>query len=320
MSVLVLLPNHGRMREAVPVRALPRVAPDRLYAERIARELTQLDRPSESEILRHVQSYKLTEDGNITEVLPVEWLAILTDVLALSQELDDHLPPRCLDERGLAIPDPRHDRAYDDAVLGRLPKGVFVWWDEFERAYLKRLRRWPEQQQKDGKLVRDPLISPELRAVVMEGFERFFPQQAAVSAQPQPRPAEPAPDLAEPAKPETRAPLALGWRTAPGARGPEPGRPSDAPPSTADAAAHRKIKTLTTVAKKQARLGEILAAMLQNDEEFNKHNMPPVRGSNWKDGVSFLWFCAQIDPAFEVGREAMDGYRQEPHEHGSAAL
>lgn len=155
------------------MRALPRVAPDRLNAERIASELTQLDRPGGSEILRYVQSYKLTEDGNITEVLPVEWLAILTDVLALSQELDDHLPPRRFDEMGWPIPDPRRDRAYDDAVLGRLPKGVFVWWDEFERAYLERLRRWPEQQQKDGKLVRDPLISPELRSVIMEGFERF---------------------------------------------------------------------------------------------------------------------------------------------------
>ena len=262
MNVIVLIPDHGRLREAIPVRALPRVAPDRLYAERIARELTQLNQCYGSRILLHVQSYQLTEDGKIIEVLPVQWLRVLTDVLALSQELDDPQHPRLFDKSGLAIPDPQRDSNYDDAVLGRLPKGVFVWWDEFERVYLERLSHWPEQQQRDGQLVRYPLISSELRSVIMEGFERLL-TGAEASVAPPLCAEPPAPSDQEPGEPLSAAQAS-----------PLPTAPDHQPPVTSN---DNLPLPGSGPEPRRRKLQRILAALQTVDCELDLTAMPGVR-------------------------------------------
>ncbi|MBO3702841.1 MAG: hypothetical protein J5W83_09905 [Candidatus Accumulibacter sp.] len=149
-------------REAIPVRAIPLVTGRWMSPDVVAKSLAHADSINSFD---GVFAYQLLADGGYLQVLPGEW-----DVVK------DHL-------EGLEI---RLNAMSDDSKRTRpiwltestklLPTGVFLWRDEFERAFRRRYSPWRfsllDARPGDLTLKFSPLISPpETRAIVMEGFE-----------------------------------------------------------------------------------------------------------------------------------------------------
>lgn len=165
MNVVVFI--NGR--EAIPVRALPFVAPDHMSPDAIVRLLGHAD---ESGRFRQVFAYQLLPHACSVRVQPTEWSRIAYRVHAL----DDRIAKE--EESGAITENIGMDR-WKDGSIKLLPAGVFVWKDEFTSAhfegYIRGLATADEYKQGGYDPIFFPLISPpELRRVVMEGFEDFL--------------------------------------------------------------------------------------------------------------------------------------------------
>lgn len=113
--------------------------------------------------LKRVSGYHLLSDGGFAVMLPKEWdgieadLHILTEKLKAKDQIDNESYPEW---RRQSIP--------------LLPPGVFVWKDEFEKSFAKvyspERMRMQNERPGDRELNFSPMIPPELRTVVIEGF------------------------------------------------------------------------------------------------------------------------------------------------------
>jgi hypothetical protein len=158
MNVVVLI--NGR--EAIPVRAIPYVTGRWMSPDVVAKSLAYTDSMSRFE---GIYAYQLLADGGYSQVLPGDW-DVVDDLL---QGLDSSLNAMS-DDRKLTRP------VWLTESTKQLPAGVFLWRDEFEQAFHRSYSppRFSLLDERPGDLTLrfSPLISPpEMRGVVMEGFE-----------------------------------------------------------------------------------------------------------------------------------------------------
>ncbi len=158
MNVVVLI--NGR--EAIPVRAIPYVTGRWMSPDVVAKSLAYTDSMNRFE---GIYAYQLLADGGYSQVLPGDW-DVVDDLL---QGLDSSLNAMS-DDRKLTRP------IWLTESTKQLPAGVFLWCDEFEQAFHRSYSppRFSLLDERPGDLTLrfSPLISPpEMRGVVMEGFE-----------------------------------------------------------------------------------------------------------------------------------------------------
>lgn len=158
MNVVVLI--NGR--EAIPVRAIPYVTGRWMSPDVVAKSLAYTDSMSRFE---GIYAYLLLADGGYSEVFPGDW-DVVDDLL---EGLDSSLNA-ISDDRKLTRP------VWLTESTKQLPAGVFLWRDEFEQAFHRSYSppRFSLLDERPGDLTLrfSPLISPpEMRGVVMEGFE-----------------------------------------------------------------------------------------------------------------------------------------------------
>src|SRR3989338_5151051 len=159
-------------REAIPVRAIPFITGWKMAPDMVASALARTDL---AQRLEKVPAYHLLPDGSFAPMLPKEWdgiqadLQILSDKLKAKDQIDNESYP---DWRRLSVP--------------LLPPGVFVWKDEFEKsfAYVYSPKRMtiPDERPGDRELNFSPMIPPELREIIAEGFTKPVETDAPSSA------------------------------------------------------------------------------------------------------------------------------------------
>lgn len=149
-------------REALPVRAIPYVTgwheftPD-VVARHLARGglFMVWSQP--------LVAYHLPDDTPVP-VLPREWDAVVATFEGYEAELKQQHPD---DAIGYA--------AWRKGAAGKLPEGVFVWLDEFEKVYKARQERMLSIEPRragDDELIPVPMLDDATRAMVLAGFVR----------------------------------------------------------------------------------------------------------------------------------------------------
>jgi len=156
-------------RDAVPVRAIPFVTGWRLSPDAVAKEFSNLDRPSRSR--SGLRAFQFDASDGHPAINPVEWDQILVRLNALDQRLSQSSSGE-RDEISYAL--------WREQSPSCLPRGCFVWRDEFEAAYLGgRTRAAYHEAHEVLKVNFSPLVPPELESVVMEGFLPVHPTAPA---------------------------------------------------------------------------------------------------------------------------------------------
>ncbi len=109
-------------RDALPIRAIPYVTGGAVAADMVARELAgRVGAPFP--VLPNLVAYQLHND-ELIKVLPNEWDRYVTKFAGLTDDLKSQFATY---DQGCA--------AWDESSVSELPPGVFVWVDEFERAF-----------------------------------------------------------------------------------------------------------------------------------------------------------------------------------------
>jgi hypothetical protein len=161
MNVIILIPDNGRPREAVPVRAVPwvtgwSVSPDRLCID-LARDHEDFEPKLKGAVAYHL------DRGNPV-VLAKEWDFVRSALRALEEELDAEGAARNTSYQ-----------AWRHRSTLALPSAVFMWADElraaFESGYGSRYC-WTILNEREGdrELNFCPMLPDDLRSSVMEGF------------------------------------------------------------------------------------------------------------------------------------------------------
>ena len=151
-------------REAVPIRAIPlatgwEVSPDILSAS--------LAHTAKGIRLENLFAYQPRTDGTFAPVLPKEWDGVDDRLRALSASLQAKNSDRTIT---------RPEWLRESIPL--LPAGVFVWKDDFEKAFWRQfspnspvgVTYLEGTRPGDGELNFSPMIPAELRQQVSEGF------------------------------------------------------------------------------------------------------------------------------------------------------
>ncbi len=111
-------------RDALPVRAIPYVTGWVVSPDVVARDFAScVGAPFVR--LKNLVAYQLHNDEPI-EVLPKEWDRYEAKFLGFEADLKSQFAN---DDQGYA--------AWLESAVSKLPSGVFVWFDEFERAFKK---------------------------------------------------------------------------------------------------------------------------------------------------------------------------------------
>ena len=149
-------------REALPVRALAYVTGWTLSPDAIAENLAKKT-PNLCAKLKNTVAYHL-HGGEPIEVLPKEWDGILAKIEGLASELQEKYPTG--------------NQAYADwraRVISKLPEGVFVWLDEFEKDFFSDFRAesvtFVVEREGDRDLNYKPMITADEREMVLCGFQ-----------------------------------------------------------------------------------------------------------------------------------------------------
>lgn len=161
-------------REALPVRAIPHVAkwirflPNKV-AEYFAREET-VSPIARGRVL--IDAYHLSGKTPI-QVMPSEWEAVVARTEGFEAET---LKQYGSDDLGEKI----GYNAWRDGATAKLPEGVFVWLDDFERLFHADLKcTGLYDKPGDNKLKLAPMLDAATRAMVMEGFDMPTPMEQA---------------------------------------------------------------------------------------------------------------------------------------------
>ncbi|MCM8597293.1 MAG: hypothetical protein NFW04_01335 [Candidatus Accumulibacter sp.] len=133
MNVVVFINS----REAIPVRALPLVAPVPYGVRDLVEGLMCCDRDN---AMHGLAAYQWSPGvKQPAEVLPVQWQRVHIRLLGLAASIKrEESAERVSPDEGL-------DR-WSRESINILPAGVFVWKDDFEDARKRRLRRVPEDE------------------------------------------------------------------------------------------------------------------------------------------------------------------------------
>lgn len=161
-------------REAIPVRAIPFVAGWMLSPDVVAMTFAKTDHWVTR--LDGVAAYYLSADGKYSPMLAKEWdgieadLQILSDKLKSTEEVEQENYP-----------------VWRQQSIRRLPAGCFVWRNEFEKAFRRSYStdRYTilDERPGDRELNFSPMIPPELREIVAEGFTMSVEIAAPSSAE-----------------------------------------------------------------------------------------------------------------------------------------
>jgi hypothetical protein len=152
-------------RKALPVRAIPHITSWQRYTpDKLARHFALL-LPNQSYIT--ITSYHLSGDA-VVPMKPREWDMVVMRLDLLEIDLKSRYE---LDKRGLVI--------WYDCSVKELPAGVFVWYDEFKKAFLadRESTIFCEKLPGDDELNLTPLLDSANRKMVMEGFENFSQEE-----------------------------------------------------------------------------------------------------------------------------------------------
>lgn len=148
-------------RDAVPVRAIPFVTGWRLSPDALIKDLARHEhRQRHKEYLR---AYQFDPVHSHPEILPAEWDQVLVQLNALENRLD----------LGFAEWSELISYAqWRDQSPAVLPKGCFVWRDEFDEA-MKRGRLTAALHEHEKELTWNyfPLVPEDMAAIIMEGFD-----------------------------------------------------------------------------------------------------------------------------------------------------
>lgn len=156
-------------RKAIPVRAIPFVAGWMISPDVVAMTFAKTDHWITR--LDGVAAHYLSADGKYSPMLAKEWdgieadLQILSDKLKANEEIEQENYP-----------------VWRQQSIRRLPASCFVWRDEFEEAfrhsYSSNCLLISDERPGDRELNFSPMIPPELREVVAEGFTMSVPSSA----------------------------------------------------------------------------------------------------------------------------------------------
>ncbi len=159
--------------EAIPVRAIPFATGWVLSPDVLAKDLAHA---SELPRLHEPRSFCLTDDGESRIMYPKEWDIVIADLKSLSSELAATGKSR----------EERYPIWYRESIA-RLPAGTFMYREEFALAFKSGYgrHRWGIRDEREGdrEWTSHPVISEDLRAVVMEGFGRYKGPQPAAPGQ-----------------------------------------------------------------------------------------------------------------------------------------
>lgn len=147
-------------REAVPVRAIPyvtgwEISPD-VIAKNFARAEVAPWKRFEDMHAHHLHS------GPAIKIRPKEWSAIVAAIAGFQSQAHAEAVD---DDAGYAI--------WRTQSASFLPAGVFVWRDEFEADWVRSWSRIIMLDEKDGdrELLYSPMMSADVRSMVLEGFQ-----------------------------------------------------------------------------------------------------------------------------------------------------
>lgn len=149
-----------RGRAALPIRAIPFVTGWSISPDWIASSLAQSDR---SDLLGKLAAYHCHADGRYARMLPKEWDGIETDLQALSDRL-----------RAEEKVENENYQAWRRESILILPAGVFVWKDEFVKAFSlgfsKERLTLIDERPGDRRLRPQPFVPADLLPLLFEGF------------------------------------------------------------------------------------------------------------------------------------------------------
>lgn len=163
-SDTLLLSIDGR--EALPVRAIPLVAPwDFLPPDELARNLRHLDTVPNNRF-KELYAYHLVS-GKPHRIEPWEWDSVLADLSAFQARVRRNTPwesPGC-DDEGYQM--------WRLLAVTQLPPRAFVWRTDFEREFSIGWARWDQNRMWPEPIPRlnySPTGMLRFRQVVFEGF------------------------------------------------------------------------------------------------------------------------------------------------------
>jgi len=166
--------NDGRLtfwidgREALPVRAIPYVTGWQRFTPDALVNSLALGIKWDFARCTNLVAYHLPGNKPVP-VKPREWDAIGARLNGFEAELHQQ---HTNDNIGYA--------AWQCGAAGKLPAGVFVWLDEFEREYQADRKRvlFCDERPGDEELIIAPMMDAKTRAIVMEGFDMHRAQSA----------------------------------------------------------------------------------------------------------------------------------------------
>lgn len=153
-------------RKFLPVRAIPHVTKwIRFYPDKLAVYFARGE--CASPIARGrllIDAYHLSGNA-IVQVMPSEWDAVMASIDGFEAETWKQYGRDELGEKiGYA--------AWLSGSVGKLPEGVFVWLDEFERVFQADVKCTGSYVKPgDDKLTLAPMLDAATRTMVMEGFD-----------------------------------------------------------------------------------------------------------------------------------------------------
>ena len=148
-------------REAVPVRAIPFITGWRLSPDALVKDLARHEHRRKYN--DYLPAFQFDPVNAHPEILPAEWDQVLAQLNALENRLDLGFAQ---DAELIAYSEWREQ---SPSVL---PKGCFVWRDEFDVA-MKRGRLSAALREHETELSWNyfPLVSEGMAAIIMEGFD-----------------------------------------------------------------------------------------------------------------------------------------------------
>ncbi len=148
-------------REAVPVRAIPFVTAWRLSPDALIKDLARHEHRRKYK--DYLRSFQFDPANAHPEILPAEWDQVLVQLNALENRLDLGFA------EGSELISYAQWRDQSPAVL---PKGCFVWRDEFDEAMkCGRMTAALHEHEKELTWNYFPLVPDDMAATIMEGFD-----------------------------------------------------------------------------------------------------------------------------------------------------
>ncbi len=124
--------------------------------------------------LNDVFAYHIQYDHPV-QMLPKEWGAIVVSIDVLEAEIRDKFPKKTIgdDRQGYA--------EWRQQSPSKLPAGVFMWRDEFERGIQEMNTLYlhdPEERDGEQDFNYTPLLPDGVREIVLDGFSRYLKNPA----------------------------------------------------------------------------------------------------------------------------------------------